>query len=133
MFDRLAKNHLIPKLLIITMLYISGLSTVNAGIVTSTDLVTQQQHQIDRDKLLTTLDRDEVRATLIDHGVDPDMAKQRVMSMTADEVRVMNKNMHELPAGAGFLEVALIVFLVLLFTDIMGYTDLFPFVKKTAN
>ncbi len=133
MFDRLAKNHLIPKLLIITMLYISGLSTVNAGIVTSTDLVTQQQHQIDRDKLLISLDRDEVRAALIDHGVDPDMAKQRVMSMTADEVREMNKNMDELPAGAGLLEVALIVFLVLLFTDIMGYTDIFPFVKKTVN
>jgi len=129
MFDRLAKNLLIPKLLIVTMLYISGLSTVNAGIISSTDLVTQQQYQIDRNKLLTALERDEVRSALTTRGVDPEMAKQRVMSMTADEVRVMNNNIDELPAGAGFLEVALIVFLVLLFTDIMGYTDIFPFVK----
>lgn len=129
MFDRLAKNLLIPKLLIVTMLYISGLSTVNAGIISSTDLVTQQQYQIDRDRLLTALERDEVRSALTARGVDPEMAKQRVMSMTADEVRVMNNNIDALPAGAGFLEVALIVFLVLLFTDIMGYTDIFPFVK----
>ena len=40
-----------------------------------------------------------------------------------------------LPAGGDalgvILGVALIVFLVLLITDIMGYTDIFPFVKKT--
>jgi hypothetical protein len=40
----------------------------------------------------------------------------------------------QLPAGSGALEVvlivALIVFLTLLVTDIMGYTDIFPFVKK---
>ncbi len=133
MFAQLAKNRLIPKLLIVTMLYICALSSVNAGIVTSADLVTQGQHQIDRDKLLQTLDREEVRTALTDSGVDPELAKQRVMSMTADEVRLMNEQMDELPAGAGLLEVALIVFLVLLFTDIMGYTDIFPFVKKTAN
>jgi len=133
MFDRLAKNKIIPQLLIIAMLYVSGLSAVNAAMITGTDLVTQKQHQIDRDRLLQTLDREEVRAALIDNGVEPEMAKQRVMSMTAEEVSLMNQHMDELPAGAGILELALVAFLVLLFTDIMGYTDIFPFVKKTAN
>ena len=130
MFDRLAKNKLIPKLLIVMMLYVTGLSTVNAGIVTSAELVTQEQYKIDRNKLLRSLDREEVKIALTNQGVDPEFAKQRVMSMTNDEIRLMNQHMDELPAGAGFLEVALIVFLVLLFTDIMGYTDIFPFVKK---
>jgi hypothetical protein len=41
--------------------------------------------------------------------------------------------MDKLPAGGDGLGIlvgaALIVFLVLLFTDIAGYTDVFPFVK----
>jgi hypothetical protein len=43
--------------------------------------------------------------------------------------------MDELPSGGNgvgaLVGAALIVFLVLLITDILGYTDIFPFVKKT--
>jgi hypothetical protein len=42
--------------------------------------------------------------------------------------------MESLPAGGSTGEtiiiVSLIVFVVLLITDIMGFTDIFPFVKK---
>ena len=133
MFERLGQNRFIPKLLIITMMYLSGLSSVNAVMITGTDLVTQQQEQQDRDRLLQLLDRQEVKTALIERGVDPNMAAKRVASMTADEVRVMNQKIDELPAGGDILSVAVLVFLVLLFTDIMGWTDVFPFVKKTAR
>ena len=46
----------------------------------------------------------------------------------------VSDRLDQLPAGSGALEVilvvALIVFLVLLITDITGHTDVFPFVKK---
>jgi len=133
MFERLGQNRFIPKLLVITMLYLSGFSSVNAVMITSTDLVAQQQDQQARDRLLQLLERQEVKDALMERGVDPAMAAQRVSSMTADEVRVMNQKMDELPAGGDFLSVVVFVFLVLLFTDIMGWTDVFPFVKKTAR
>jgi hypothetical protein len=133
MLTSLANNKIIPKVLIVTMLYLSGLSTANAVMISGADLVTEQQVQKDKNRLLQSLEREEVRSALIAQGVDPVAAKQRVLAMTAEEVNLMNQKMDELPAGAGVLEVALIVFLVLLFTDIMGYTDIFPFVKKTAK
>ena len=101
--------------------------------ITGTDLVTQQQDQQARDRLLQLLERQEVKDALMERGVDPAMAAQRVASMTAEEVRIMNQKMDELPAGGDILGVAVFVFLVLLFTDIMGWTDIFPFVKKTAK
>jgi hypothetical protein len=71
---------------------------------------------------------------LIERGVDPAMAVARVASMTPEEVRRMNQIIDELPAGGSSLPgAAVLVFLVLLFTDIMGFTDVFPFVKKTAR
>ena len=46
----------------------------------------------------------------------------------------MADQIERLPAGGSAIGViigaALIVFLVLLATDILGYTDVFPFVKK---
>ena len=133
MFDRLAQNRFIPKLLILSMLYLCSLPSVNAAIVTSAQLVTQQQDQLARDRLIQLLNRDEVKDALIARGVDPAMAVERVASMTPQEVAIMNQQIDELPAGGDLLAVAVLIFLVLLFTDIMGYTDVFPFVKKTAQ
>lgn len=134
MFERLGQNRFIPKLLIITMLYFFAWSSANAAIVTSAQLVTQQQDQLARDRLVQLLDRQEVKSALIERGVDPAMAVARVASMTPEEVRSMNQQIDELPAGgSSLLGAAVLVFLVLLFTDIMGFTDVFPFVKKTAR
>ena len=51
-----------------------------------------------------------------------------------EEIRQIAGHMDELPAGEGGLGVVvgaiLIIFLVLLITDILGVTDVFPFVKK---
>ena len=45
----------------------------------------------------------------------------------------MAGQVQDLPAGGDILGVAVLIFLVLLFTDIMGYTKVFPFVKKTVH
>ena len=133
MLQQLSQNRFIPKLLIITILYVSTLSAANAAMITSAELVHEQQLQLDRDRLQRSLDRDDVATALEAHGVDSEMAKLRVASMTAEEIQLLNQKMDELPAGAGIVELAVLVFLVLLFTDIMGYTDIFPFVNKPAK
>jgi hypothetical protein len=71
-----------------------------------------------------------VQTALISQGVDLEMAKQRVASMTDEEVRALNQKMDEMPAGSGVVGAVVLIFLVLLITDIAGLTDVFPFVKK---
>jgi hypothetical protein len=126
-------NQFIPKLLIVSLLYLTAFQPAHAGIVSSAELVADQQEQIARDNLLLALDREDVRSALQAQGVNPDIAKQRVATMTSEEVQLLNQKMDEMPAGGDIVAAAVLVFLVLLFTDIMGYTDLFPFVKKTAK
>ena len=67
-------------------------------------------------------------------GIDPLEANARIDSLSDAEALAVADKLDQLPAGSGALEVvlivALIVFLTLLVTDIMGYTDIFPFVKK---
>jgi hypothetical protein len=87
-----------------------------------------------RDYLKSLISRDDIRKSLLSKGIDPDEAKIRVESLTDSEATAVADQIEQLPAGGGAIGViigaALIVFLVLLATDILGYTDVFPFVNK---
>jgi len=118
-------------LMTVTML---GLQTpAYAGMVGTGTVIAHQQTVMDRGQLLTTLNREDVREQLVAMGVDPKAARERVASLSDEELRSVTGHVQELPAGGDVLGVALFVFLVLLFTDIMGYTHVFPFVKKTVH
>ena len=74
------------------------------------------------------------RRSLIFKGIDPDEAKARIDCLSDSEAIAVADKIKQLPAGGGaigaLIGAALIVFLVLLVTDILGYTDVFPFVKS---
>lgn len=86
-----------------------------------------------RQRLAVLLARDDVVAALQRHGVDAGQARERVAALSDAEVMQLNGQIDQLPAGGDVLGIAVFVFLVLLLTDILGYTDIFPFVKKTAD
>lgn len=86
-----------------------------------------------RERLAALLARDDVAAQLQRHGVDATQARERVAALSDAEVLQLSGQIEQLPAGGDVLGIAVFVFLVLLFTDILGYTDIFPFVKKTAD
>jgi hypothetical protein len=87
-----------------------------------------------RDYIKSLISRDDIGKSLLAKGIDPDEAKMRVESLTDSEAIALADQIEQLPAGSGAIGViigaALIVFLVLLVTDILGYTDVFPFVNK---
>jgi len=124
----------VSQLVLLCFLMVNLQQVVFAGMVSTTDIIDSQVAQVEKQRIYELLARDDVRGKLIEYGVAPEDAVNRVANMTDEEARLFAQNMQELPAGgADVLGVLLIVFLVLLFTDIMGYTDIFPFVKKTAK
>lgn len=113
--------------LIIVMMLSLGMSKISmAGIVTTAELVDAQQTELEREQVRTWLARDEVRKQLTAMGVDAKVAQARVSSMTAEEVHTMAANMNTMPAGAGLIEVGVLVLLVLVLLDLTGVTDIFP-------
>lgn len=104
-----------------------------AGLASTESVLAATQAQQDRDRIGALLARDDVKAQLVAYGVQPEIVQARVDSLTDEEVRSLAGKLDQLPAGGSLgsvLGVALIVFLVLLFTDIMGWTSVFPFTKK---
>jgi hypothetical protein len=88
----------------------------------------------ERSRVLNILDREDVLAQLKAHGVSPADVKARVAAMTDDEVAQLAGQIDSLPAGGtdvlGFI---LVVFIILLITDILGFTHIFPFTKSAKK
>lgn len=82
----------------------------------------------------SVLSRGDVAAAMVSQGIDVDEAMARIDALSDAEVIALADRMEHLPAGGGALGTivgaAVIVFIVLLITDIMGFTDIFTFVKK---
>jgi hypothetical protein len=86
---------------------------------------------LDRDTLRALLGRDDVRRQLEAHGVDPAVAASRVDALTDDEVRQIAGRVGQMPAGgADVIGVLFAIFIILLVTDILGLTKIFPFTRS---
>ena len=83
-----------------------------------------------REQINRLLERAEVQSRLEAHGVNPADVKARVAAMTDDEVAQVAARIDSLPAGgASIIGALVLIFLVLLVTDILGFTKIFPFTK----
>ena len=105
------------------------LPAAHAGMIGTEAMVNAVQVQQDRERLRDVFNRDDVQAQLIARGVDPAQVQARVDSLTDQEVLALNGKLDQLPAGGDALELLVLVFIVLLITDILGFTNIFPFVK----
>ena len=87
-----------------------------------------------KERIIGVLARSDVRTQLQALGVDPADAKARVAALSDDEAARLAASLDRLPAGGdGFgalIGAAVLVFLVLLLTDILGFTHVFPFTKQ---
>jgi len=88
-----------------------------------------EQAQLDRAALLDALSRGDLTDQLVLMGVSAEAAAERVARMTDAELAALNDRLSELPAGAGALETILAIFLILIITDSIGVTDIFPFIR----
>jgi len=111
-----------------------GLPLAHARMVSTDQILKTRQADSERARLNAFLEREDVQKQLEAWGLDKEMAKVRVNGLTDEEVSQMARQLDQMPAGGDAVGVivvaAVVVFLVLLLTDILGYTDVFPFVKK---
>ena len=116
------------------MFMLSGpFQSAMAAMVGTEAAIDIERAQDARNYLQSLLAREDVQSMLVSQGIDPQEAKDRLDSLTDEEATRVAEQLQELPAAGGFFTVLLIVlflvFLILLLTDIAGYTDIFPFVK----
>jgi hypothetical protein len=118
-------RRIIASLLVVSIAGLGLPLPVQAGMV-GTDAVLPSA---ERERIVGFLEREDVRQQLQAQGVSSTQAKARVAALTDEEARQLAGQVDSLPAGGDVLGVLLTVFLVLLITDILGFTKIFPFTR----
>jgi hypothetical protein len=81
--------------------------------------------------LESTLARADVAAALEARGVSLAAARDRVAALTDDEAALVAAEIDRLPAGAeSVIGTLVFIFVLLLITDILGFTKIFPFTRS---
>lgn len=122
----------------LTMLLMSmPVQTVGAAMIGTETLMTLTKAQDVRKNLNEFLSREDVKAVMISQGISPIEAKARVDSLSDAEIMQIADKMDQLPSGGSDFGVVvgavLIIFIVLLITDILGYTHVFSFVRHPSS
>lgn len=125
----------LSRLLIATTLGMSiWLPGAQAAMISSEQVIDSQLAAQNRDKVRAFFDREDVQTQLQAQGVSADAAKARVDALTDNEVATVAEHIDNLPAGGdalgSVLGFALLIFIILLITDLLGLTHVFPFVKR---
>jgi hypothetical protein len=127
-------KRLLASVLIVSMATMGFQGGALAGGIVSTDEAQAElaapSASAERDKVNSFLARDDIREALVKQGVNPDAAVERVRAMTDAEVAQLAGRVDQAPAGGDVLGVLFTIFLVLLITDIIGWTKVFPFTRS---
>jgi VIT1/CCC1 family predicted Fe2+/Mn2+ transporter len=110
-----------------------SVQTAKAEIIGTNTVIAAQKQEANRERVTAFLRRDDVHQAMVRHGVDAAEAQQRVASLSNSELTKISQAMEQLPAGGDggvgtIIGAAVFIFVVLLITDLLGLTHVFPFV-----
>ena len=111
-----------------------SMQTATAQMISTTAVIATQKQEAGRERVTAFLNRDDVQQVMVQHGVNTAEAQQRVASLSNSELTKISRAMEQLPAGGDggigtIIGAAVFIFVVLLITDIVGLTHVFPFVN----
>lgn len=98
----------------------------NEGMVTTQQLLSQQQHSENLAKVNAFMSQEKVQQMLTERGVNVEDAKTRIAGLSNAELEQLSLQIDELPAGQGALGFLLFLLVFFMLLDIAGVTDIFP-------
>jgi len=125
-----ASKLLSYSLIISTLCMSIWIPSAQASIIGIDQITDSQVATQNRERVRSFFDREDVRTQLQARGVSAESAKARVDAMTDNEIASINGHIDSLPAGGvDILGFFLLIFIILLITDILGLTQVFPFTR----
>ena len=132
-FRKMIALPLIALMMVLSM----PMGVAHAALVGTDQVIDTKSAAEARAQVVAFLAREDVRAQAQALGVDPRDAELRVAAMSDSEVQQVAARIDQMPAGQGavgaIVGAAVLIFIILLITDLAGVTDIFPFIKKNRR
>ena len=110
------------------LLALMPLLPAQAAMIGNEQIVKQNLSSQTRDGLQQLFAQETARQQLQAWGVSPDQIRSRIDSLTDAELARINQQVNDLHAGGSVLGILLVIFIVFVITDVIGATDIFPFI-----
>lgn len=119
-----------PLALILSMLLIiMPMAPLQAAIIGNETIINQAPSALTRDHMQALLGQESARQQLQAWGVSPELITARINRLTDAELARINQEADTLKAGGtNVLGILLIIFIVFVITDVIGATNIFPFI-----
>jgi hypothetical protein len=115
--------------LLSALLVLMPVMSAQAGMLDTDTLITTGQSQQSIAGLQQLLEHEDAQRQLLALGVSPEQVRERVASLSDSELARINQGIDTLNAGGdSVLGVLLIIFIVFVITDVIGATNIFPFI-----
>jgi hypothetical protein len=135
--EELRMIHPLKKIVahtLVTALVLVGFTqSVQAALISTEQVVTVSAAQQNRAKIAATFERPEVQAELWKMGISTEQAQARVAALTDTETVSIARQVDSLPAGGDVVGALVFIFVLLLITDILGLTKVFPFTRSARR
>ena len=104
-----------------------------AAMVSTDALLAEQEVLMARELIHLHLQREDLRDSFVLYGVDPDTAALRIAALSDSEILALKAEMDKAPAGGGVAELLVLILLFFVITDLLGLTDVFPFIHPAHS
>ena len=133
LFQRICRALALPMAVVVLMTSLP-VDVASAAMMSTDQIIAEEASAADRERVLEFLAREDVREEIVALGIDPDEASRRVQSLSDAEIQQIVGAMDQEPAGqsviAALVITILVIFLILIITDLLGVTDVFPFINQ---
>ncbi|WP_414829952.1 PA2779 family protein [Alteromonas sp. H39] len=112
------------------LLFVAG--NVQAEAISSDSVMQAQTASFNKQQLIEMVNREDVQNKLVSLGVDRNDAIDRINAMTPNEIAQLNDHINDAPAG-GIVGAVLTVLAIIAILDLIGVTDVYPFIRPVNS
>ena len=126
-------RRVLATLVALSLSYAGMVQAAAVGVSPASQLIGAEQvtqQTAGRALLEQTLQRADVVSALQARGVNVEAARARVAALTDEEAVHVAAQIDSAPAGGDVLGTIVFIFVLLLITDILGFTKIFPFTRS---
>ena len=135
-FQRICRALALPMAMVL-FVEVGPLPVVHAAMVSTEQVIHEDAATEDRARVMSLLAREDVRREMEALGIDPEEAAARTKALSDEEIARIATKLDETAAGQDAVGVIvgaiLFVFVVLLITDLLCLTKVYPFTLCAAK
>ncbi len=131
-FQRICRALALP-MAVVMFLNVGPLPVARAAMVSTEQVISEDAATEDRERVMNFLGREDVRREMEALGIDPEEAAARAKALSDEEITQITNKLDDTAVGqdavAAIVGAVVLIFIILMITDLLCWTRVFPFTR----